>query len=145
MLTNVLEFFAIQSCVQRKQLGFLLSKSGPKFESWNVELITEEAVSFSKIDKAVVVKEDFTVSLSSRGRLVPPSVYSEHGLGNQLKRTSLKVVLAFLSYVDHLKMCTGCHSSLFPSISAATSALKIQDEWRSRKCFRLSQEDLGPP
>ena len=79
------------------------------------------------------------------GRLVPPCVYSEHGLGNKLKLMNLKMISAFLSYVDHLEMCTGCHSSLFPSISAATSALKIQDAWRSTKGFGLSQEDLYPP
>ncbi|XP_037505814.1 uncharacterized protein LOC119382163 [Rhipicephalus sanguineus] len=119
-----------------------------KFQSWNVELIQAEVVQnkgIVEIDKALVVTKDFTVVLSSWGKLVPPCAYSEHGLGSQLKLTSLQMVSAFLSYVDRLKICTGCHSSLFPSISTATSALKIRDVWGSTKCFGLSREDLCPP
>lgn len=60
-----------------------------KFESWNVELRTEDVVFFKiaessgiVIDRAVAVRKDFSVAVSSRGRLVPPSVYLERGSEN---------------------------------------------------------------
>ncbi|KAH9378550.1 hypothetical protein HPB48_021441 [Haemaphysalis longicornis] len=102
------------------------------FESWNVELKTEDVVLFKiaestsivVIDRAVAVRKDFTVAASSRGRLVAPSVYRERGSENLRQLSSLKEVSAFLSYVYNLKVCTGCSCSSFPSIRVATPAVQ---------------------
>lgn len=59
------------------------------------------------IDRAVAVRKDFGVAVSSRGKLVPPGVYRERGSEISRRLSSLKEVSAFLSYVDNLKVCTG--------------------------------------
>lgn len=132
---------------------FLAFQKRSKFESWNVELRTEDVIFFKivessgvvVIDRAVAVRKDLSVAVSSRGRLVPPTIYCERGSGNLRQLSSLKEVSSFLSYVDNLKVCSGCSCSSFPSVSAATTALKTHDVWRNVRCCGLAQQSLCPP
>ncbi|XP_077556947.1 uncharacterized protein LOC144170810 [Haemaphysalis longicornis] len=125
----------------------------PTFEYWNVKASPTQVI-FYKLEesggivlteKAVVVGQDLSVEVSSRGVLVPPRSYSDENGNVHSRLTSLKNVAAFLRCIDALNICTGCKCDLFPGISSATTAMKKQGAWHKNKCMVLSNESLCPP
>lgn len=70
------------------------------FESWCVKPMTEaiifyrleETVGVVQIQRAVVIRNDLTIAVSSRGRLVPACSYREKGADNLQQLSSLKNV-----------------------------------------------------
>lgn len=128
-------------------------QDGATFESWHVKASTievifyklEEAGGIVQIEKAVLIRQDLTAVVSSRGVLVPPCSYTGK---NEIIRTQLSSqenVATFLRRIDALNICTGCKCELFPGIVSSTTAVKRQGVWRNKKCMVLSDLNLCPP
>ncbi|XP_072141070.1 uncharacterized protein [Dermacentor andersoni] len=135
---------------------FAVMQDGQAFESWRVKASTNQVIFYKleesggivRIEKSVVIGQDLTVEVSSRGVLVPPCSYivDNDKNGNiQTQLTSQKNVARFLRYIDALKICTGCKCELFPGISSSMTAVKRQGVWRNKKCMVLSDQCLCPP
>ncbi|CAN7992608.1 unnamed protein product [Ixodes pacificus] len=121
-------------------------------DNWLVDTSVEERIIFAKlardsdesvsVERAVVLREDLTVTVSSKGRLVPEATYSSFETKCEqtaLMLTNMNEVRSFLRYVNSLEVCRGCHASQCPSIETSVTAVRQGDVWYRKNCMVLSE------
>ncbi|KAM7305341.1 uncharacterized protein LOC115330318 isoform X1 [Ixodes scapularis] len=121
-------------------------------DNWLVDTSVEERIIFAKlardsdesvsVERAVVLREDLTVTVSSKGRLVPEATYSSFETRSEqtaLTLRNMNEVRSFLRYVNSLEVCKGCHASQCPSIETSVTAVRQGDVWYRKNCMVLSE------
>lgn len=118
-----------------------LAQRAGRFRDWSVERTEDDSVVFFKlrvggdevavVDRAVVLKRDMRPSLSSGGRLVPPSVY-EHTDGELF--SCMDGLGCFLDFVGGLRACPGVPAGLFPHVLSASTASRHGASWHHNTC-----------
>lgn len=121
-------------------------------DNWLVDTSVQQRIIFAKlakdsdesvnVERAVVLREDLTVTVSSKGRLVPETTYSSFETRSEqtaLTLRNMNEVRSFLRYVNSLEVCRGCHASQCPSIETSVTAVRQGDVWYRKNCMVLSE------